>query len=43
MEYSVKSAHSRFAKEKIANLEAELDALKAKFKDAVYNFKKLDV
>ena len=42
-EYSVKRCHNLFAKEKIANLTAELDALKAKFKDADFNFKKFDL
>ncbi|KAI3689359.1 hypothetical protein L2E82_47314 [Cichorium intybus] len=42
-EYSEKSCHYRFAKEKIVDLTAELDALKAKFNDADFTFKKLDV
>ena len=42
-EYSTKCVHYRFAKEKIANLTIKLDALKAKFKDADFNFKKFDV
>ena len=42
-EYSIKCVHYCFAKEKIANLTAELDALKAKFKDAEFSFKNFDV
>ena len=42
-EYSEKSGHLKDAKVKIANLTAELEALKAKYNDADFNFKKFDV
>ena len=42
-EYSVKCCHYKDAKKKIENLTAELDALKAKFQDANFNFKRFDV
>lgn len=42
-EHSVTSSNLIFAKEDIAKLTAELDALKAKYQDAEFNFKKFDV
>ena len=42
-EYSVKCCHYKDAKNKIEKLTAELDALKAKFQGANFNFKKIDV
>lgn len=42
-EYSIKCEHYHYAQEKIANLTAELDALKNKFENADFNFKKFAV
>ncbi|KAI3767879.1 hypothetical protein L2E82_18308 [Cichorium intybus] len=42
-EWSTVSTRYHCAKETIAKLTAELDALKAKFNDAEFNFKKFDV
>jgi len=42
-EYSIKCEHHHYAKEQITSLTAELDTLKAKFKDVDFNFKKFDV
>ena len=42
-EHSITASYLIFAKEDIAKLTAELDALKAKYNDADFNFKKFDV
>ena len=42
-EYSTKRVHHHYAKEEISKLTVKLDALKAKFKDSEFNFKKIDV
>ena len=42
-EFSEKSGHLRDAKEKIFVLTAELEALKEKYNDVDFNFKKFDV